>query len=165
MSWDRREILGSLGIASASTLAWALGCGRSMRVMRPTPRTSADVRTWLRSAVERIAVWYPEVHALAVTRRRTTAAIDVLGTGVARSHTQGLIFTFRDRDGTWHDHVTTDLTEVGVATAVAAVIGPSTKRASVDFGDAPTPPPEPTVWSDHTLRDRIEHLLPAPATV
>ena len=110
MTFHRREVLGSFGVASASTLLWALGCGTHAPAVRRAPQVSGEVRTWLHDAVARLAASFPVVHALAVSRRRTTAARDVLGAGIARLHTEGIVLTVRDRDGTWRDFATKCLT-------------------------------------------------------
>lgn len=155
MSLDRRELLGSLGIASASTLLWAMGCGGATRPVRSAPEVSDEIRTWLRDAVERLAVAFSDVHVLAVVRQRTTAAVDVLGSGVARARRDGVVLAVRDRDGIWREQVTGELSETGVAAAVRALIGSSRQRAPIQF---PAPPPRPTappVLVDPLLRDRV----------
>src|SRR5512142_1925007 len=51
----RRDVLGALGVASASTLLWALGCGPHVPTIRRAPQVSGEVRTWLHDAVARLA--------------------------------------------------------------------------------------------------------------
>ncbi|MDQ3370763.1 MAG: hypothetical protein M3680_35545, partial [Myxococcota bacterium] len=121
MTVNRRELLASLGVASASTLLWALGCGGSQQQVRRAPMSSEDVRGWLRDAVARLAAVYPTVHVLAVSRRRSSAAIDVLGTGVSRARRDGLVISVRDKAGTWREQVTSELTAAGVLAAVRAL--------------------------------------------
>lgn len=161
MKRNRRELLGDLGIASASTLVWALGCGGPAKTIRETTEakgTSNEVRARLREAVARLAAVYPTVHSLAVSRRRTTAAVDVLGTGVARAWRDGVVLTVRDKDGTWREQVSSDLSQAGIAAAVRALVGTSTKRATFDIGPVPPPPALPTRIDDVKLRKRVEAI-------
>src|ERR1051325_1654502 len=76
VTFHRREVLATLGAASASTLLWALGCGGPAPLVRRAPQVSGEVRTWLRDAVAQLAAVHPFAHALAVSRRRTAAARD-----------------------------------------------------------------------------------------
>jgi predicted Zn-dependent protease len=158
----RREVLGTLGVASASTLLWALGCGPHAPPLRRAPQVSGEVRTWLHDAVARLASSYPTVHALAVSRRRTTAALDVLGSGVGRLRSDGVILTVRGRDGAWREHLTTELTEAGIDAAARALDAPRQRKA-LDFGRAPATPDEPPRIDDHDLRQRLELLLQSDA--
>ncbi|MBS1120371.1 MAG: peptidase modulator of gyrase [Deltaproteobacteria bacterium] len=156
---SRRELLAGLGIGSASTLLWACGSRPSaVRSTRGVTSTSGEVRTWLRDAVARLAVAYPSVHALAVARRRTTAAIDVLGAGVARARREGLVLTVRDREGLWREQVTSDLSQAGVLAAVRALVGTSTRKATIDFGPPPAQPPAPPRFADAELHDQLETI-------
>jgi len=154
----RREVLGSFGVASASTLLWALGCGSHPPAVRRAPQVSGEVRTWLHEAVARLASTYPTVHALAVSRRRTTAAIDVLGSGVACLRADGVVLTVRGRDGTWREHVTSELTGAGIEAAATALDAPRQQK-SLDFGRPPATPAEPPRIDDLDLRHRAELLL------
>jgi predicted Zn-dependent protease len=154
---DRREALGALGLGSSSTLLWALGCGSSPPALRRAPQVSGEVRTWLHDAVARLVAIYPTVHALAVSRRRTTAALDVLGAGIAHLRTDGAVFTVRRSDGTQREHVTTDLTAAGIDDAVTALDAPR-QRKSLDFGRPPPTPDEPPRLDARDLRRRVEHL-------
>ncbi len=154
----RREVLGSFGVASASTLLWALGCGTHAPAVRRAPQVSGEVRTWLHDAVSRLASSYPTVHALAVSRRRTTAAIDVLGSGIARLRADGVVLTVRRRDGTWREQVTSELTGPGIEAAATALDAPR-QRKSLDFGRPPVTPAEPPHIDDLDLRHRTELLL------
>ena len=162
MTWDRRELLGALGIGSASTLLAAFGCGgRRGPVERAAAveQTRAEVRTWLRDAVARLAAVYPQVHALAVMRRRTVAAIDVLGTGVARTRRDGVVLAVRDAKGSWREQVTSELTQNGIATAVRALVGDSTRRATLGgLGAPPRSPPEPRELDERELYNRVDAI-------
>jgi predicted Zn-dependent protease len=158
VSFHRREVLGALGVGSASTLLWAFGCGGQVPTTRRAPQVSGEVRTWLQDAVARLASTYPTVHALAVSRRRTTAALDVLGASFARLRSDGAVLTVRDRDGAWREHVTSELTGPGVDTAVNA-LGGSRRRKPVELGRPPTVPEEPPRLDDRDLRRRLERLL------
>ena len=158
MTFHRREVLGSFGVASASTLLWALGCGSHPPAVRRAPQVSGEVRTWLHEAVARLASTYPTVHALAVSRRRTTAAIDVLGSGLARLRADGVVLTVRGRDGTWREHVTSELTGPGIEAAATALDAPR-QHKSLDFGRPPATPDEPPRIDDLDLRHRVELLL------
>jgi predicted Zn-dependent protease len=159
---NRRELLGGLGIASASTLLWAFGCGSAQR---PGVVDAADavadrnaVRAWLREAVSRLRVVFPTVHALAVERLRSTGASDAQGTSVAYARRDGVVLTVRDEAGAWREQVTSDLSRTGVAAAVRALIGTSKKLASVDFGPAPPEPDVPKAFTDAELRNRVEAI-------
>jgi len=158
VTFHRREVLGSFGFASASTLLWALGCGTHAPAVRRAPQASGEVRTWLHDAVARLASTYPTVHALAVSRRRTTAAIDVLGSGVGRLRADGVILTVRGRDGTWREHVTSELTGPGIEAAATALDAPR-QHKSLDFGRPPATPVELPRIDDLDLRHRTELLL------
>jgi predicted Zn-dependent protease len=156
----RREVLGALGAASASTLLWALGCGGAPLPTPRAPQVSGEVRTWLHDAVARLAAAYPVVHALAVSRRRTTCARDVLGTGTARLRADGVLLTVRGRDGAWRDHAIAELSRDAVETAARALDAPRQPRA-LDFGPAPPIPAEPPPLDDRDLAQRLDRLLAA----
>ena len=164
MSVRRREVLATLGIGSASSLLWAFGCSAPTRAVRRAPQVSDDVRLWLRDAVERLTAVYPTVHALAVSRHRTTAAHDVLGAGIASLRADGVVLTVRDRDGMCREHVTSSLTAEGVA-AAATALGARRARKPIDFGAAPARPAEPPSIDDADLRRRVERLLHADAAL
>ena len=164
MTFHRREVLGTFGVGSASTLLWALGCGGSAAQVRRAPQVSGEVRTWLHDAVARLATTYPTVHALAVSRRRTTAALDVLGAGVAHLRTDSVVLRVRGRDGTWREHLTSELTGSGVDAAATALDAPR-RRDPVDFGRAPATPAEPPELDDRELRHRVERLLESDASL
>jgi predicted Zn-dependent protease len=158
---NRRELLGALGVGSASTLLWALGCSGPARRPDSAERVSGEVRTWLRDAVARLAAAFPAVHVLAVQRRRTAAAVDVLGAGVARARRDGVVLAVRDRDGRWREQVTSALTQAGIAAAVRALAGASGPRASLDLGAPPPLPPGPAPLDDGALRARCERIAAA----
>jgi predicted Zn-dependent protease len=117
---------------------WA--CGPSAKqVRRRATDVSPELRTWLHDAVARLrGAGLQGVHALAVSRQRTTAAVDVLGAGVARSRCDGLVLGVRDRDGMMREQVTNDLSRDGIAAAVKVLAG-TAKGARVDFGRLPAP--------------------------
>jgi TldD protein len=157
---NRREALGTLGMASAHTLLWAFGCHSAPRTVQHVAQSGGAVRTWLHDAISALrGAGLDAPHALAVTRRRTTAAIDVLGNGVSRGRGDGVVLSVRDRDGTAREHATSDLSADGVADAVQTLIGRSggaPKR--VDFG-------RPRVWNaggvnleDGVLLARVEAM-------
>jgi len=136
---DRRELLHAFGIAGASTILSA--CRGGTRVVEHKPQVRDEVRTWLRDAVAKLAAVYPVVHVLAVSRRRTTAGVDIVGNGISRARRDGVVLAVRDRDGLWREHVTSELTALGVAAAVRALAGRDPRPARVTF---PAPPPRPT---------------------
>ena len=159
MSWNRREVLGTLGVGSAATLLWALGCGTPARPVVLAPQqASSEVRGWLRDAVARLATKYPVVHALAVSRRRTTGAVDLAGTGVARARRDGVVLTIRDRDGMWREQVTADLSAAGVLAAVRLLAG-AVPAARLDLPAPPPPPSAPAKIGDLELRNRLDAIM------
>ena len=164
MSFLRREVLATLGVASAQSLLWALGCSAPAPIVRRAPQVSGEVRTWLHDAVARLAAGFPAVHALAVSRRRTTAARDVLGPGIARLRSDGVVLSVRDRDGSWRDHVTTELTRDGVD-AAARALGAARQPRAIDFGPRPAAPAEPPRLDDRDLHQRVELLLQGDAAL
>jgi hypothetical protein len=159
VTWNRRELLGSLGIGTASTLLWTFGCGGPPPPARPASpvETAPQVRMWLRDAVARLAAVYPSVHALAVARRRTTVAVDVVGTAVGRARRDGVVLTVRDAAGVWREQVTSELTQSGILTAVRA-LGGAGKRAAIELGPMAAAPPIPRAMDDQELRNRVEAL-------
>jgi len=159
VSWNRREALGALGVGSASTLLWAFGCGAPPKAVVVTPQqASGEVRGWLRDAVARLATRYPVVHALAVSRRRTTGAIDLGGTGVARGRRDGVVLTVRDRDGMWREQVSADLSGDGVLEAVRLLAG-SVPPGRIDLPAPPPLPGTPAKIGDVELRDRLGAIM------
>lgn len=162
MTWNRRELLAGLGLGSASLLALPFGltgCATPARQIRLAPQVRTEVRTWLRDAVARLAAVFPHVHALAVSRQRTTAAIDLLGTGVSRGRRDGVVFTLRDRDGVWREQVAADLTQAAITAAVRALVPSSTRPAKVTFPEPPPAPPPLSEISDASLRNRVGAIM------
>lgn len=161
MTLHRRALLGSLGVASATSLLWAFGCGAPPRPRR-SPQISRDVRSWLHSAVASLAAIYPSVHALAVSRQRTTAALDVLGPGIAHLRRDAAILTVRRRDGSRREYLTSELSAAGIAAAARALDAPE-RRAAIDFGPAPAAPSEPPALDPAELHHRLDRLLASDA--
>lgn len=154
-------MLASLGIASAQAALWACG-GSSKQLRRRALEVSPELRTWLHDAVAVLnGAGFSAVHVLAVSRRRTTAAVDVLGAGVGRDRSDGLVITVRDRDGFVREQVTNDLSRDGIRAAVR-VLAPDARAARIDFGRAPAPPkppsPDPDLLSDGQLLARATRL-------
>lgn len=151
-------MLATLGVASAQAILAA--CGAPQRTgRRGTQVESPEIRTWLRDAVRVLrGAGFDGVHVLAVRRNRITAAIDVLGGGVARSTSDGVVLSVRDRDGVRREHVTNTLSRTGVAEAVRVLAGKA-KPATVDFGMMPALPlvtkPDPDVLSDGMFLARV----------
>lgn len=132
---------------------FAFGCGKAAPPPRAPAQRVADVRGWLRDAVSKLAAVYPTVHALAVTRSRTTAAIDVLGIGVARARRDGVVLSVRDANGKWREHVTADLSQGGIATAVR-VLGGARSGTKLDL-PVPPPPLELREIDEQELKNRL----------
>lgn len=158
MTWNRRELLAGLGVSSASLLL-ALGCGAPAKQVKTTPQVRDDVRAWLREAVARLATVYPHVHAAAVSRRRSTAAIDILGTGVARTRRDGVILAVRDKTGTWREHASAELSRDGIRNAVEALAPRATATTDVVFPEPPPPPPPFAELADDALRNRVGAIM------
>jgi predicted Zn-dependent protease len=162
VSWNRREVLGSLGVASAQALLWACG-GRAAPVRHAPTEVSGEIRSWLRDAVATLRSQFTFAHALAVSRRRTTGAIDVLGAGVSRGRYDSVVLTVRDKDGARREQVTSDLSQAGVAAAVHGLIGTSVRPAKLDFGAPWTATRtiakgDPRTFDDVNLLDRVATL-------
>ena len=155
MTLDRRELLHALGIAGAS--AWLAACGGTRRAVRRQPQMRDDVRTWLREAVARLAAVYPHVHALAVTRRRSTVGLDIVGSGIHHARRDGVVLAVRDRDGHVREVASSDLTGDGVATAVRA-LARQTRSARVTFPAPPPAPVAPVVPGDAGLEQRVQAI-------
>ena len=159
MSWNRRELLGGLGTATAALI---LGCHLPKAQVQQAVAPSDAVRAWLRAAVAWLAPTFPDVHALAVTRRRTTAAIDALGSGVSRSRFDGVVISVRDKAGR-RELMSSDLTEAGVARVVLLLLGTVKTAAKLGFGGAPVigAPKlagDPSVLDDRELLRRLDGL-------
>ena len=161
MSWSRREVLATLGVASAQAILAACGAPQR-RIARGAQIESPEVRTWLRDAVSVLrGAGFDGVSVLAVRRKRITAAIDVLGAGVARSASDGVVLVVRDRDGVQREHVTNTLSREGVAEA-ARVLAGKARPAKVEFGAVPAAPvvarPDPDQLSDDQLLAKVEAM-------
>jgi predicted Zn-dependent protease len=157
MSWSRRDVLAGLGLASAQAILWACG-GTPRRVGAPAV-ASDEVRSWLREAVESLhGARFTGVHALAVVRRRTVAATDVLGENVAHERGEGVVLAGIEPRGARREHVTNDLSREGVAAAVAALAGRGVRAASVDFGPPPRPAPRSQAPADRDVVTRVAAL-------
>jgi predicted Zn-dependent protease len=136
-------VLATLGVASAQ--AMMIACGAPAQSVRRATRERAELRAWLHDAIAILhGAGLTDAHALAVSRRRITAALDVLGGGVARSTCDGLVLSTKGRE-----HVTNDLTRDGIL-AAARVLAGKAKAAKVDFGRPPGPLP--------ALRPEIDNL-------
>jgi predicted Zn-dependent protease len=136
-------VLATLGVASAQ--AMLIACGAPAQSVRRVTRERAELRAWLHDAIAILhGAGLTDAHALAVSRRRITAALDVLGGGVARSTCDGLVLSTKGRE-----HVTNDLTRDGIL-AAARVLAGKAKAAKIDFGRPPGPLP--------ALRPEIDNL-------
>jgi predicted Zn-dependent protease len=147
---NRRAFLGG---ATAGAALWALSCHN-----RPAPIVAAveqrgEVRGWLHDAVARLSAAFPQarVHALATTRQRVTAAVDVLGEGVARARVDGVVISVRDAAG-WREQVSSTLSRDGVIAAAAALAGKLGSPRAIDFG-RPEVAPAPTGLDPHAVPD------------
>jgi len=165
VTWSRREVLATLGVASGNAILFACGAP-SRRIARATA-IDPEIRAWLREGVAiLVAAGLDAPHALAVASRRTTAAIDVLGAGVARSRCEGVVLSARAPAGHTREQVTNDLSRDGVLTAVRALLGvranAKLRAASLDIGPAPGPVervvPDPDALADGDLLARVNAL-------
>lgn len=163
MSWSRRDFLSTLGMASGSAILFA--CGAAPQRRRDAGEIDSAVRSWLEDAVAILtAAGYDQPHALAVSRKRTTGAIDVLGAGVGRGRCDGVVLSVREKSGIVREQVTNDLSRDGVAAAVRALTNNARVRpADVDFGRAPgpieRPTPDPDTLGDSELLGRVAALV------
>lgn len=108
-----------------------VACGAPARSVRRTNRERTELRAWLQDAIAILhGAGFTDAHALAVSRHRITAALDVLGGGVARSTCDGLVLSIKNRE-----HVTNDLTRDGILAAAHLLAGKV--KAKVDFGPPP----------------------------
>ncbi len=156
---NRRELLGSLGVASAASLVWAFGCGGPVRSARQRPERLREVRSWLRDAVSRLAASYPAAHALAVAHRHTPAATDVMRTASAQARHTGVVFRVRDRSGNWREHATGDLSREGIIAATRALVASTTRPAAIEFGPPPPPIGVLAPIPDVELRNRVDAIM------
>jgi predicted Zn-dependent protease len=153
-------VLASFGVASAQLL---LACGApAKQVRRHAADVDPELRTWLHDAVAVLrGAGFSSVHVLAASRQRITAAVDVLGAGVARARCDGVVITVRDRDGTIHEQVSNDLSQDGIAAAAKLLAG-SAKPVAVQFGKAPAPfarlKADPDVLSDGQILAKVGAL-------
>ena len=151
-------MLGTLGMASASTLLWAFGCRAPERGVKTIATSGGEVRTWLRDAVAVLAgAGLDSPRALAVTRKRTTAAIDVLGPGISRGRYEAVLLSGKTRDGVRREQVSSDLTATGIAAAAKALAGGVT-RARVEFGEPKTYLADYVEPHDQILLDRVDAI-------
>ena len=163
MTWNRREVLGSLGLASASALLWGFsGCGAPQRPARRDDESSGEVREWLQNAVATLhGAGFARAHALAVSRRRATAAVDVLGPSIARAHADAVVLAVEDARG-MREHATAQLSADGIAAAVRVLAPKAAAPARIEFGPPPAPvaAPRPDVdeLTDQSLVDRAAAL-------
>lgn len=112
-----------------------LACGAPAQSVRRANRERAELRARLQDAIAILhGAGFKDAHALAVSRHRITAALDVLGGGVARSTCDGLVLSIAGRE-----HVTNDLTRDGILAAAHLLAGKV--KAKVDFGRPPGPLP------------------------
>lgn len=117
-----------------------LACGAPARSVRRANAGRVELRAWLHDAIAILhGAGFTDAHALAVSRHRITAALDVLGGGVARSTCDGLVLSMKGRE-----HVTNDLTREGILAAARLLAGKV--KAKVDFG--PPPPALPAMKPD-----------------
>lgn len=153
-------MLGAVGAASASTLLWAFGCRAPQTGVAHAVASGGQVRTWLHDAISALrGAGLASPHALAVTRRRTTAALDVLGAGVARSRSDGVVLSVRDGDGAVRELVTSELSADGVADAVQTLIGRALGApARGDFGKPQVWPAAGIELDDGVLLARVETM-------
>lgn len=160
MTWNRREVLGGLGVASARALLWAFaGCAPKQRTaLRPIAETATELRPWLHDAVAKLhAAGFARAHALAVQRSRATAAVDVLGAGVSRERAEAVVLSVDTAHG-MREHVTSELTESGIAAAVRALAPKAVAPAAIDFGPAPAPIAALPELRDAALLDRVADI-------
>ena len=151
MSWNRREVLASLGVGAAHVL---LGCGSTARGPRQPAVYAADVRSWLHDAIARLqASGFTHARALAVTRTRTAVALDVLGAGVSSARTDGVVLSTGSAE-----YVTTDLSRAGIQAGVRALVDRYRAPAAMDFGPLPGVPAEPRSLAEYELIDRVTAL-------
>ncbi len=155
-------MLASLGVASAQAVLLACG-GPARHVRRRPTELDPELRTWLHDAVAKLqGAGLASPHVLAVSRQRTTTAVDVLGAGVARARCDGLVITTRDAAGMTREQVTNDLSRDGIAAAVEVLAGKGARAASIGFGRPPAGfapvKPDPDLLSDEQILARVTAL-------
>jgi predicted Zn-dependent protease len=151
VTWNRREVLAALGVGAAHTL---LACTGAQRPIARPAIDPGEVRTWLRDAVARLhGAGFTHAHAIAVTRLRTSAAVDALGAGVSRARTDGVVLATGSAE-----QVTSELSRAGVQAAVRALTGKLHDPSRLDFGPPPPPLAEPKQLADYELIDRVSAL-------
>ncbi len=182
MALNRRELLGGLGAASASAILWAMGCRAQEQDTLGARADADDVAAWLRSAVVKLATAFPAqaatAHALAVSRARVTAAVDVLGRGVSRGHVEGVVLRVQRRDGAWHEEVTADLSRAGVdALAERLTERPGARDGAPRRGGPAFGPPaklvagpssdadDPLALHDRELLERVDAMASADTAI
>jgi predicted Zn-dependent protease len=153
-------MLQTLGMASGSAILFA--CGGAQKSGSRTRSVDPAIRSWLKEAVSiLVGAGFDSPHALAVSRRRTTAAIDVLGTGVGRGRCDGVVLAVREKSGLVREQVTNDLSREGVL-AAARVLAGKARAADVDFGAPPGPVdavvPDPDELNDGQMLARAAAL-------
>lgn len=149
-------MLATLGVASAQAM---LACGATATSVRRRGEVNPEIRTWLREAVATLAgAGFERPHVLAVSRRRITGGLDVLGAGVARGASDGVVLSVRDRDGARREQVTSELTRAGILAATRVLAGKARPK-SIDFGYMPPiptrPKPDPETLTDNALLERV----------
>ncbi|MBV8761869.1 MAG: hypothetical protein JO257_31540 [Deltaproteobacteria bacterium] len=151
MTWNRREVLATLGVGAAHAL---LACSSPPRGPQRPAVYAADVRSWLHDAIARLhAAGFTHSRALAVTRVRTTTALDVMGAGISSARTDGVVLS----TGT-ADYVTTDLSRAGIQAGVRALVDRTHAPAPLDFGPPPAVAREPHQLAEYELLDRVTAL-------
>ncbi len=154
----RRDILAALGAGTASVLATSLACGSAQAPTATGPvRRAGEVRAWLREAVARLVEVHASVHALAVHRRWTCAAIDDLGPTIGHEERGAVVLSVVDRQGVHRERVASALDADAIRDAVAA-LGGRARGAAVAFPpppstDAPLDPVAPSA-----VLARVEQL-------
>ena len=137
MRFNRRELLSGLGVGAATTLLTALGCGSTASKVRPgrdVGRTSADVRAWLRGAVEQLRTEYPIASAHAIDATRVTAALDLAGHGVVRAHRAAVVVRVEDERGQIIERAISELTRDAIGRIVVALRRGRTRGRGLQVG-------------------------------
>jgi predicted Zn-dependent protease len=141
--WSRRDVLGALGGAAASTILWACRPAAGTLV---TPRIdiAESFRQRLRDAVARLSGAFAEATVLASVRTHTVATADAGGRAVRAEIATSLVLSAKDATGRRFERITADVTTDGIDAAVLALLDGRTPRGwSGTFGsaaDGPEPP-------------------------